>query len=211
MKEVHHRVKNNLQIVIGLLNLQSDYLNDDVAVNAILESRHRIQAMAMLHQKIYQSDDMATISMTHYIGELVNYLKQSFNTGKQILFDFQIDEIDLDIVQAVPIGLILNEAITNSVKYAFPEFRDGKISISLFRKVEERIVLQVIDDGIGFPIGFNPTESESFGLKLIQGLAGDLDGMLTIDSTVGTSLTVDFASNVYDGYLPPKPGNIANS
>ncbi len=192
LREVHHRVKNNLQIVISLLNSQSAYLREEVAVNAIVESRHRIQAMSMLHQRIYQSEDMASIGMSSYIHELISYLDSSFNTGRRVIFDVAVEKIELDLSHAVPLGLILNEAITNSLKYAFPNGREGKVSVSFTVSGEENILLRISDDGIGLPTGLNLDAIETFGLKLIKGLAEDLDGTLTVQSGPGTSLEILF-------------------
>ncbi|WAC12464.1 tetratricopeptide repeat-containing sensor histidine kinase [Dyadobacter pollutisoli] len=192
LKEVHHRVKNNLQIVISLLNSQSAYLKEDVAVNAILESRHRIQAMSMLHQRIYQSQNMSGISMPSYIHELVYYLDNSFNLGKRIIFDVNVEDIQLDLVEAVPVGLILNEAITNSLKYAFPNQQEGEIKVSLAKIDDGRLLLSIADDGIGLPQDFDIEEIKSFGLKLIKGLTEDLEGDFTIKSQPGTMLLIEF-------------------
>ncbi|WP_342088105.1 tetratricopeptide repeat-containing sensor histidine kinase [Dyadobacter sp. OTU695] len=192
LKEVHHRVKNNLQIVISLLNSQSAYLKEDVAVNAILESRHRIQAMSMLHQRIYQSQNMSGIAMPSYIHELVYYLENSFHLGKRIIFNVSVEDIELDLVQAVPVGLILNEAITNSLKYAFPNQREGEIKVSLTKVHEGNLLLSIADDGIGLPQDFSIDEIKSFGLKLIKGLTEDLEGDFTIRGFPGTTLLIEF-------------------
>lgn len=192
LKEVHHRVKNNLQIVISLLNSQSAYLKEDVAVNAILQSRHRIQAMSMLHQRIYQSQNMSGIAMPSYIHELVYYLDDSFNLGKRIIFNVSVEDIQLDLVQAVPVGLILNEAITNSLKYAFPDQREGEIKVSLKKIPEESLLLSIADNGIGLPQNFNMDEIQSFGLKLVKGLAEDLEGDFTVMGQPGTTLLIEF-------------------
>ncbi|GGM96902.1 hypothetical protein GCM10010967_33330 [Dyadobacter beijingensis] len=192
LREVHHRVKNNLQIVISLLNSQSAYLKEEVAVNAIVESRHRIQAMSMLHQRIYQSEDMTSIGMTSYIHELVSYLGSSFNTGRRIILNVYVEKIELDLSQAVPIGLILNEAITNSLKYAFPDDREGEVKVTFAKAGEDEIVLSIHDDGIGFPPGFDLGTIKTFGLKLIKGLTEDLEGTFFVESGPGTTLRVLF-------------------
>ena len=119
IKEVHHRVKNNLQMVISLLNSQSIYLNDEAAVVAIQESQRRMHAMSLIHQKLYQSENVGVIDMRAYINEFISYLKDIFETGSSIRFEQDVDPIKLDVGQAVPVGLILNEVITNSIKYAF--------------------------------------------------------------------------------------------
>jgi pentatricopeptide repeat protein len=205
LKEVHHRVKNNLQIVISLLNSQSAYLKEDVAVNAILESRHRIQAMSMLHQRIYQSQNMSGISMLSYIHELVYYLDNSFNLGKRIVFSINVEDIELDLVQAVPVGLILNEAITNSLKYAFPDQREGEVKVSLNKIDDRTLLLAIADDGIGLCKDFNMEEIKSFGLKLIKGLSEDLEGDFTIQRQPGTTLLIKFGYKLVMGKYQEEP------
>jgi two-component system, sensor histidine kinase PdtaS len=202
LKEVHHRVKNNLQIVISLLNSQSVYLKEDVAINAILESRHRIQAMSMLHQRIYQSQNMSGISMRSYIHELVYYLDNSFKLGKRIIISVVVEDIQMDLLQAVPVGLILNEAVTNSLKYAFPDQREGEIKVSLEKTEAGKLLLCIADDGIGLPPDFNMNEIKSFGLKLIKGLTEDLEGEFRIEEQPGTTLLIAFEYKTVMDSLP---------
>ncbi|MCF0069545.1 hypothetical protein LZD49_03620 [Dyadobacter sp. CY261] len=204
LKEVHHRVKNNLQIVISLLNSQSAHLKEEVAVSAIVESRHRIQAISMLHHRIYQSENMVGIAMVSYIHELVYYLDNSFNLGKRIIFSVSVETIELDLSQAVPIGLILNEAITNSLKYAFPDDREGEIIVSFKKVDQDKLVLSIADDGIGLPLNFNVNEIGTFGLKLIQGLTEDLEGTFTLQSEGGTTLLIAFTHRMVTTSLPTR-------
>lgn len=192
LREVHHRVKNNLQIVISLLNSQSAYLKEEVAVNAIIESRHRIQAMSMLHQRIYQAEDLTSIGMSSYIHELISYLNSSFNMGKRVIFNIHVEKIELDLSQAVPIGLILNEAITNSLKYAFPGGREGEVKVSFTKIAAEDVLLSITDDGTGLPTKFDIDAVETFGFRLMKGLAEDLDGSLSVRNESGTTLQVLF-------------------
>ena len=205
LREVHHRVKNNLQIVISLLNSQSAYLKEEVAVNAIVESRHRIQAMSMLHQRIYQSEDLTSIGMSSYIHELVSYLNSSFNTGKRIIFNIHVEKIELDLSQAVPIGLILNEAITNSLKYAFPGGREGTVRVSFTKVAGDDILLSITDDGIGLPLEFEIDAVETFGFRLMKGLAEDLEGNLLVHSECGTKLEVLFPHRILQAAAAPDP------
>ncbi len=137
LKEVHHRVKNNLQIVISLLNTQTDFLDNPSALTAIQESRERMQAIALIHQKLYQQDTSTLINMHSYIHELISYLVSGLDEGGRIYFDLDIDDINLDVSQAVPLGLILNEAITNAVKYAFPKREQGTIAVQLYAEEEK--------------------------------------------------------------------------
>ena len=131
VKEIHHRVKNNFHIVASLLEIQSSYLKNKEALSAIKESQHRIHSMSIIHQKLYQSETLSTIHMPEYIYELVEYLRESYAIRENIRFDLQIENIELNHASAITLGLILNEAITNAIKYAFAKTEDGKISISL--------------------------------------------------------------------------------
>ncbi|MBE9461296.1 histidine kinase dimerization/phosphoacceptor domain -containing protein [Dyadobacter subterraneus] len=193
IKEIHHRVKNNLQIVMSLLNSQSAFIGNDVALNAIKESQYRVQAISLIHQKLYQSENVALILMKDYIPELINYLKESFNIRKTIRFKMDIGLIHLDVSQAVPVGLILNEAITNSIKYAFLETASGIISIILDRPEPHKYRLIISDTGPGLAEGYDLSNLTSLGMKLIAGLSRQLGGTLSIESVHGLSITVIFS------------------
>jgi len=193
LKEIHHRVKNNLQTVISLLNSQSAYLENDMALTAIKNSQHRIHSMSLIHQKLYNSENISTINMPIYIKELVEYLRESFSLGQRIRFEVKIDSLELDVAHAVPLGLILNEAITNSIKYAFPEDRTGMIYITLETIAENQYVLTISDNGIGFDLNLNDKKANSFGMSLIKGLTDDLEGKLTIENSNGTILKIEFS------------------
>ena len=192
LKEIHHRVKNNLQIVMSLLNSQSNYLESDAAVTAIRESKHRVQAISLIHQKLYQSDNVALISMQTYIPELVHYLKDSFDTRERIRFEDLIEPIELDVTQAVPIGLILNEAITNAIKYAFPNGENGLIIISMKEISKNRYELIISDNGIGLPVGFDFTKIKTLGMSLMRGLSKQLGGTFNLKTQNGLELFITF-------------------
>ncbi|MBC6110904.1 histidine kinase dimerization/phosphoacceptor domain -containing protein [Pedobacter fastidiosus] len=196
MKEIHHRVKNNLQIVISLLSTQSSYLDNDIAFNAIRESQHRMQSISLIHQKLYQSENLALVEVCAYISDLVAYLRDSFDTGSHIAFEMDIVHAQLDVTHAVPLGLILNEAITNSIKYAFPDHRIGKISISLKHKDENSFELIIKDNGIGMPEAVEIGKRKSLGMSLMRGLSKQLGGQLSIESNNGTILSVEFKNEV---------------
>lgn len=194
MKEIHHRVKNNLQIVISLLSTQSSYLDNDIAYNAIRESQHRMQSISLIHQKLYQSDNLALVDIHAYISDLVEYLRDSFDTGIRIEFETDIAAAELDVTRAVPLGLILNEAITNAIKYAFPNCRAGKITISLKNTGENAFALKIHDDGVGFPATVDITKSKSLGMSLMRGLSKQLGGSLKVASGPGITIAVDFVN-----------------
>jgi two-component sensor histidine kinase len=190
LKEVHHRVKNNLHTVICLLETQAAYLEND-ALEAVESSQHRIYAMSLIHQRLYQSADIQTIDMSHYLPEFILYLKESFGTPRNIHFQQEIDAIKLDVAQAIPLALIANEAVTNAIKYAFPQNRAGIIKIALLQQ-DDSIRLQIEDNGIGMPAAIKPDESTSLGLDLMRGLTDDLKGDIEFLSENGTHVMVAF-------------------
>jgi two-component sensor histidine kinase len=192
MKEIHHRVKNNLQIVISLLNTQSSYLDNDIAYNAIRESQHRMQSISLIHQKLYQSDNLALVNMPAYISDLVQYLKDSFDISSRVQFEMDIAPIELDVTKSVPLGLILNEAITNCIKYAFPQGGDGKISISLLPSGEDRYELLIHDNGIGFSETANLSKSKTLGMSLMRGLSKQLSGTFAVENRDGLTIIINF-------------------
>ncbi|SDS72522.1 Two-component sensor histidine kinase, contains HisKA and HATPase domains [Mucilaginibacter mallensis] len=202
LKEVHHRVKNNLHTVICLLESQAAYLEND-ALKAIENSRHRIYAMSLIHQKLYQSDDIKTIDMSEYIRGLVQSLEESFDTLNQIEFKLKIDPINLSLSHAIPLGLIMNEAVTNSIKYAFPGNCKGEISISMVDNGEQ-IELELADNGIGMAQIVCGEESDSLGLELMKGLSKDIDADISFEIDNGTKITIIFkpdALNDPDSFL----------
>jgi two-component sensor histidine kinase len=197
IKEIHHRVKNNLQTVISLLNSQSAYVDNEMALSTIKSSQHRIHSMSLIHQKLYMSENISTINMPVYIKELAEYLKDSFHLKQRIRFKIRIVQLELDVVQAIPLGLIINEAITNCIKYAFPNDQDGIISITLVSPHTNQYLLSIHDNGIGIPAGFKENVN-SFGMSLIKGLSDDLDGTFSIENSNGTLLKLNFEKAISD-------------
>lgn len=193
LKEVHHRVKNNLHTVIGLLESQAAYLEDD-ALKANEISKHRIYAMSLIHQQLYKAEDIKTIDMSVYLPELVDYLGESFGTGRQILFQLDIEALKLGVSQAIPVALIVNEAVTNSIKYAFPSGKLGTISIHMHQK-GEWIDLVITDDGIGIDPSIIASASTTLGLKLMHGLTDDIEGEIHISNENGTKIAISFLSD----------------
>jgi two-component sensor histidine kinase len=195
LKEIHHRVKNNLQIVMSLLNSQSAYIDNETALTAIHDSQHRVQAMSLIHQKLYSAESVSSIEVSFYIRELVSYLTDSFNVGQRIRFELAIDPVEMDVSQAVPLGLILNEAITNSIKYAFPGGRDGVIAISLLNTSAYHYLLCISDNGIGMPANYDK-RTNSLGMSLMKGLSEDLDGNFSIENHNGTTIKITFMNDL---------------
>jgi two-component sensor histidine kinase len=192
LKEIHHRVKNNLQIVMSLLNSQSAYIESESALTAINDSQHRVHSISLIHQKLYNSENLSSIDVSIYVRELVSYLADSFDTGQRIRFDYNIEPIEMDVSEAVPLGLILNEAITNSIKYAFPQNSSGTISISLSNIATNQYLLIICDNGIGIPSDFAEKKVGSLGMTLMQGLSEDLNGHFSIENNGGTIIKISF-------------------
>lgn len=192
LKEVHHRVKNNLQIIMSLLRTQLSHLKNEDARQAIIESEGRVQAISLIHQKLYNTDKMASISMTSYVADLVHYLSNGLNTGdKKIRFTEYVDDIHLGLVQAVPIGLILNEAITNAIKYG--DNGEGvDISINLKRLEGSVTALTITDTGKGLPADFDLISTKSLGMQMMKGLTNQLKGHFNIRSAGGVTVSVQF-------------------
>jgi two-component sensor histidine kinase len=204
LREIHHRVKNNFHMVASLLEIQSSYLKNKAALSAVKDSQRRIHSMSIIHQKLYQSDSLSTIYMPEYIYELVEFLKDSYGVKKEIGFSLEIDNIALDHGIAVTLGLILNEAITNALKYAFVKTGPGMITISLKHVTETQIVLTVKDNGDGLPRNFQKKLGASMGMELLKGLSDDIGGNLRIENIEGTSITITFQNkgeNVNNVYI----------
>ncbi len=199
LREIHHRVKNNLQVVNSLLASQAVFLKDRTAIKAMKESQHRVRAMSLIHQKLYNSENHSSIFMPQYVAELVEYLKDSFNTEQKIFFQLDIEPLWLDVTKVIPLGLILNEIITNAFKYAFPHNQEDKISIKL-QSEGDKITLIVADNGNGLPENFNHSKSDSFGMILMQGMAEDLEGNFILENHNGTKITVMFDNSVNEGF-----------
>lgn len=195
LKEIHHRVKNNLQTIVSLLESQSYYLKDDARL-AIQDSQNRVNAMSLIHQKLYQGDNVASISLTSYLPELVSHLKDCFTVRNQVSFLLHTDPVELDVSQAVPLGLILNEAITNALKYAFPlKGPDQSVSVHIAEEAGRMIRLTIRDNGVGLPDSFKLQSCSGLGLKLMQGLTDDLEGQFSITNDQGTCIEVTFTAN----------------
>jgi two-component sensor histidine kinase len=196
IREIHHRVKNNLQIVMSLLSSQTRYLRDDIALSAIKESHQRVRAISLIHQKLYQSEHVALIDMAAYIRELIEHLGDSFDAHDRIRFHLAVAPLELDVALAVPLGLIINEAVTNSIKYAFPGGRAGTVAVALVALDGETHLLPITDNGIGVGGDFDPGRSRSMGLSLMKGLSKQIKGTFRLESIGGLTITVLF-SNVY--------------
>ncbi len=196
LKEIHHRVKNNLQIVIGLLQRQSDYVENKAAKDAILNSENRMRSIALIHQKLYQSDGPDLINMAEYLEEFISYLKDSCDPGNRLQFEKDFDEIYLSVAQAIPLSLIMNEAITNSIKYAYPDDASNLIGISLKQIDKTHHKFTITDNGIGLPKDFDLTKSNSMGMNLMRGLSKQLGGSFAIQTDSGVTIAIIFETEL---------------
>jgi PAS domain S-box-containing protein len=193
LKEVHHRVKNNLAIIDSLLRLQAGNLRDPVLATAMRESRNRIRSMASIHESLYRSCDVARIDFATYIENLCSNLFRSYGVDrKRIALRLEVAHVELDLEQAIPLGLLLNELVSNALKHAFPENRCGCIFVSLRRTDEGRIELTVADDGVGLPPDITMRRSQSLGLELVDLLTQQINGDLHDTSDGRTAFTVTF-------------------
>jgi PAS domain S-box-containing protein len=185
LKEIHHRVKNNLQIISSLLKLQSRHIEDPKALAMFRDSRNRVISMALLHERLYRSHDLAQIDAHEYISSLVKHLKNSFGSQPQnITITTDIEHIFLNVDIALPCGLIVSELVSNALKYAFPHGEEGNISLSL-RQDENICTLQVEDDGIGLPPNMESKKQQSLGLQLVHNLSEQLQGELLVENNPG--------------------------
>jgi two-component sensor histidine kinase len=194
LKEVHHRVKNNMQVISSLLRLQAEKVKDKDFGAMLNDSQGRIQSMALVYNKLYQSQDLAHINMADYIRELTAGLIKSYATSSQRISP-RIDpsSVFLDMDMAIPCGLVINELVTNSLKYAFPEGRVGEIAVSLKNGSDHELELEVSDNGVGIPEGINPKNTSTLGLKLVTSLVQDqLDGKIELDRSQGTRFSITF-------------------
>lgn len=192
LKEIHHRVKNNMQIISSLLSLQSDNVEDEQILCLLRESRNRINSMALVHEMLYKSHNLSQIALKEYIENLCATIRRSYALPDSVIeFNFDIaDDIYFDIDKMIPIGLILNEAISNSLKYAFPDKR-GCINISLTNK-GSKYDLIISDDGVGLKDDFDVERDAHLGIQLIHMLAEQLEGDLKLESIVGVNYFVCF-------------------
>jgi PAS domain S-box-containing protein len=197
LREIHHRVKNNMQIVSSLLNLQTRYVDDEKAVNVLKESQNRVRSMAIIHEKLYESENLTHINFVDYIQSLVSYLFYSYNIEKtQIKPLLKIEDISLNIETAVPCGLIISELISNSLKYAFPNGMKGEIIVSL-KSEKDNYQLCICDNGIGLPEDINFNNIKTLGLLLVNSLTEQIDGKVTIHRDQGTQYKIIFKELTY--------------
>jgi PAS domain S-box-containing protein len=194
LKEIHHRVKNNLQVIHSILSLQSRYVESPEIIKMIEESQDRIKSMSFIHEYLYQSDDLSKIDMNHYIEKLCEYLHLSYSgSDKDIKIKMDCQNVKVDIQIATPCGLIINELVSNSLKHAFKDQDQGEIQIEFKRDARDRYRLKISDNGIGNPNKINFEKASTLGIRLIKILTEQLHGDISFDSTKGTECIIQFS------------------
>ncbi len=192
IKEVHHRVKNNLQVIASLLRMQARGLASEAAVEALRESQNRVESMAMIHEQLYETDDLREVDLARHAALLAANLSHSYGVdARRISVDIAIDPLPLGVDRAIPAGLILNELISNALKHAFPDQRRGAIRVG-GRLEDGQVAISVHDDGVGVPADFNVKESRSMGLEIVRILCRQLHGVFEFDGTGGTTFRICF-------------------
>lgn len=193
LREIHHRVKNNLQIISSLLNIQSSTIQDENVLSSIQEGQRRVQAMSLIHQNLYQSEKVSNVDIDNYLRELVDYLAGLYETeSRAITTEIATEGIEFDIDTAIPLGLIVNELVSNAYKYAFRSVREGTIAISISHKTGNEYVLKVSNDGEPLPDGFDVKSHKSLGLKLVSILSRQLRGSFSVEAGKRTNFIVSF-------------------
>jgi two-component sensor histidine kinase len=193
LKEIHHRVKNNMQVISSLVDLQANQLSDDATRAILRDVTHRVRSMALVHEKLYQSADMARVEFAEYTQTLLNYLWRAHGAAAAgIRLALDLEPIPLSVNAAVPCGLILNELATNALKHAFRGRDGGNVSVSLRGGPEGKVCLRVRDNGTGLPAGLDWRQAKSLGLRLVQILAKQLSANVEFSSAEGTEFSVSF-------------------
>lgn len=190
LKEIHHRVKNNLMIISSLLSLQSRQVKDRETMDLFRESENRTRSMALIHERLYRSEDLKNIDLAEYLGRLASEIFRSYSADSRIRLNLEIDELKVDVETAVPLGLIVNELLTNAVKHAFPD-GEGTVTVSLSKR-NGTVTLEVSDDGAGFPEDIDWESSPSLGLQLVRSLTEQIDGKVEMISDGGTTFRIIF-------------------
>ncbi|MCG2828803.1 PAS domain S-box protein [Methanothermobacter sp. K4] len=190
IKEIHHRVKNNLMIISSLLSLQSRKAKDEETLDLFRESENRARSMALIHERLYRSEDLKNIDMGEYIRTLASEVFRSYSADSRIRLNMDLDELKVDVETAIPVGLIVNELLTNAVKHAFPD-GEGTVSVSVKRS-NKHVLIEVSDDGVGFPPDLDWESSPSLGLQLVRNLTDQIDGTAEMISDGGTTFRITF-------------------
>jgi two-component sensor histidine kinase len=195
LREIHHRVKNNMQIISSLLRLQSRGLSDPVALDKFNASQTRIRAMALIHESLYKSEDLTRIDFEGYVRKHVEHLFSLYGPESgRLRLNLDIQDIFLNINKAIPCGLIINELVTNAIKHGFPGDRAGEIAIRMKREPGDKIALRVSDDGAGLPPGLDLQTPETLGIQIVFDLVRQLEGTIELSREKGTAFSLVFAA-----------------
>lgn len=196
LQEVHHRVRNNLQVISDLLGLQSDFIKNEQIRKFFQKSQDRIWSMGLIHEKLTQSHDFVHVDLDDYLENLTGYLFRSYvTTFERISYIVESDKVTVGIVEAIPCGLIVNELFSNSLKHAFPDGRHGEIAVRCCSEENGRLILTVSDTGVGIPPGLDFRNTESLGLQLVTLLVKQLQGEIEVENAVGASFRITFRSH----------------
>jgi PAS domain S-box-containing protein len=193
IKEVHHRVKNNLAVITSLLRLQSSQIADKKSRKYFIDTENRVRAMSIIHEKLYKSEDLLSIDFDEYISDLAMQLFKNYNAdSSRVRLDIDVSDIPLDIDIMIPCGLIINELLSNALKYAFPDDRKGRLSVSLTKGEDNTHTLAIKDNGVGLPEGLDIYETESLGMKIVMSLTSQIGGWLELSKEDGTEFRITF-------------------
>ncbi len=194
LKEVHHRVKNNLQLIMSLLNLQKSMEETGLLKEHFQSAQARIRAMALVHEKLYKKD-ISKIFMDNYLNDLIEDIQASYEFGRNVKINTDIESLEINIDEAIKIGLLINEIITNSFKYAFPNGRDGEIKVEIKKIKTYSLEINISDNGIGLPEDFNERRKHSIGFQLLETLIDEMDGTYTLKSTPGCCFSINIITS----------------
>jgi len=193
LREVHHRVKNNMQVISSLLNLQSRHIKDPNVLEMFRESQRRIRSMALIHERLYQSSDLSRIEFSQYLRNLATHIFHSCQVdASRVHLKIEAEEVHLNVNTAIPCGLIVNELVSNALKHAFPEGRSGELDIVLHRVAGDGYILRVKDDGVGFPEGLDFRKTETLGMQIVNTLVSQIDASIDLGQEKGTQFTIHF-------------------
>jgi PAS domain S-box-containing protein len=193
LKEIHHRVKNNLQVISSLLNLQATQIRDKETAQVFRDSQSRVKAMSLVHERLYQSSDLAKIDFAGYVQDVTTHLLRSYQTGRRaVKLNVDVDPVSFNIDTAIPCALIINELVSNSLKYAFPNGREGEIRIKMNQVNSDDLSLVISDNGVGFPGAFSWEQTDSLGLSLVRSLTDQLNGTVEYRNGKGTEFDIRF-------------------
>jgi PAS domain S-box-containing protein len=195
IKEVHHRVKNNMQVISGFLELQSNFIEDPTAVEKLIESQRRVRTMALVHEKLYQSKSLVAINAAEYIKSLIADLMDSYSISTPVDVSVDVDDVNITLDMAIPCGLIINELVTNSLKYAYRGRQEGKLSLTMHHREDHMYSLVIQDDGVGLPPDFEVRSAASLGMQLVGVLVRQLGGVMKTNSDKGARFTIVFPEN----------------